>query len=101
VRDLITLPIGQFTTSPYVFAPWASPIKRLASQLMVTNLLPLIIINYEPQHLIEIATLIELPRIRTIILCGHVKPANVIEVDPVVEYFSPLGVLKHFVRTQP
>lgn len=63
------------------FVPWANPVKRLVPELTVTNLAPLIIADYDTRDLREISRLLELPRTRTIILCGQLKLPSLTELS--------------------
>lgn len=72
------------------FVPWTmtNPIQKLAAQLMLTNAAPLVITGYEPRDYLTLETLLTLPRIRTVILCG---PLRVQGAAPI----RPLKRLKH------
>jgi hypothetical protein len=57
------------------FVPWGlrDPLQKLFSQLNLTNAAPLIITSYEPRDFVMLETLLGLPRIRTVVLCGALK----------------------------
>jgi hypothetical protein len=85
IRDAYQM---SWPTSVSSYLPiWANPLAGLVSHLSVTNLTPLILIGYEPRHLRRIIQLLELPRIRTILFCGPMKPPGTVEVttDPITE----------------
>ncbi len=61
-------------SSPTIFPMWAHSATDLIPQLNLTNIAPLILVSAEAKHLRSIAKLLELPRVRTILFCGVLRP---------------------------
>jgi len=83
---------------PASFTPWATPLRRLAPELTLTNLAPLVIFDYEPKDLTQLLHLLDAPRIRTVVLCGPIRPAGVEEVDFTTEMPPGRALLQHHIN---
>ena len=102
---LVKLAMNLCSPTIGVFFPvWASDMQRLVAHLDTTNIAPLILASYEAKHLKAISKLLEVPRSRTIILCGPYRPPGVQEVgggvfDPNTDWRA-MGaqMLKHHVH---
>lgn len=66
---------------PVVFAAWNTPIRKLAPQLSLTNIAPLIITGVRPIDAHAVIQLLRLPRVRTILFCTDVQPRNTEAID--------------------
>ena len=65
------------------FDVWATTIRSLVPLLTVTNITPLVIIGLRINHLQDLTRFLALPRTRSVILLGAVKPYGAVEATGV------------------
>lgn len=66
---------------PIVFPAWNTRVRDLAPQVSLTNIAPLIIVGIRPIDIPAVASLLAIPRVRTILLVGGPQPGGAVEVD--------------------
>lgn len=78
VRDAaqMSAPVAQI-----IMPIWATDVADLVPQLTLTNIAPLILVGYEAKHFKKINQLMQLPRVRTLLFCGALRPPGAIEVN--------------------
>lgn len=73
---VMSSPINQI-----VFPAWGVGIGTLVPQLSLTNIAPLIITDTYPRNLRAVTRLLRLPRVRTILFVGDLRPPEATPVD--------------------
>ena len=55
---------------------WFNDAKRIVQSLMVTNISPIVVVNYDMSHAGALRIIANAPRLRPVIFCGQYPPAG-------------------------